>query len=148
MQKSQPVGRAAPLRLRKRLVKRLAKEHHFAAKTLRRIHLRNRRVFRHVDQRPYAKPRRMISHALRVIARRSADHALSPLFGRHQQQLVQRATFLEAARHVQVFQLKVNRVAGERRKSLRILARRDMNRRPYPEMRGFDVVECDHAILL
>jgi hypothetical protein len=102
-----------------------ASQDHFRAITARRRNFYQRRGQRHADLRFDSALRRVIRHSLRVIARGRRDHAAPPLFFGEQQNLVERAAFLERAGHLQIFQLQENRASRLLRKFLRVDERRN-----------------------
>ena len=113
-----------------RLVVIRAGQNDFRAIAARRGHFHQRRRQRHADLRLDTALGRVIGHRLRVISRRSRDHAPPPLFLREQENLVQRAALLERARHLQIFEFQENRVSCLLRKFLGMHKGRDHNRAP------------------
>ena len=79
----------------------------FAAKAFNRIDLDHRRGFRHDDHRLAFELGRRVCHALRVIARRSSDHALFKLRWRELRHFVVRAANFvrKHGMHILAFQI-------------------------------------------
>jgi hypothetical protein len=95
-----------------RLVVVLAVEDDLAAVALGRLHLRDRRVFGHHDERVHARPRRRQRDALGVVAGARGDDARRPVLLRQRGDPVERATDLERARPLEVLELQVDLGAG------------------------------------
>ena len=89
---------------------------HFATTAFDSINLDARRRRRHHNHRPATHLGRRERNTLRMIARRSADHATLELFGGKTGDLVISATQLEGKDRLQVFALQQNLVADPCRK--------------------------------
>ena len=103
-------------RMRVGIVIRIAEEHHFATTAFDSINLDARRRRRHHNHRPATHLGRRERNALRMIARRSADHATLELFGGKTGDLVISATQLEGENRLQILALQQNLVAEPCRK--------------------------------
>jgi hypothetical protein len=110
MHKREVLGLATPNSFFVSFVVIRAVQHHIGAISARSRNFDQRRGQRHANLGSDAKLARMICDALRVISRRGRDHALGTFFRTQQQQFVQRATFLESARPLQVVELQINLV--------------------------------------
>src|SRR5215475_2955817 len=96
-----------------RLVIIRAVQHDLAAQVARVHDLDQRRGPGHDDGRFNSEPRRVIGHALRVIARAGGDDA-GPFFGLAQlQKFVERAALFETLGHLQVFELEIGLASAQ-----------------------------------
>ena len=80
---------------------------HFGPQPLGAFHLHNGGAVRHADYAVNPHPGGGQRHALRVVARRTGNHALGPLFLRELADLVVSPPDFETTRHLQVLGLKV-----------------------------------------
>src|SRR5438477_3007720 len=87
----------------------------------------------------------MVCDSLSMISCRSRNHSAGAFFGIQREQLIERATFLESARPLQVVELQVNLVPGRLGKSFRASARREVNRLANPAQGRMNVIQCDHC---
>src|SRR5262245_4028039 len=91
-----------------RLVIIRAMQHDLAAQIARVRDLDQWRGSGHDDSRFNAESRRVIGHALRVVARAGGDDARTLLGLTQLQKLIERAALFEAPRHLQIFKLKIS----------------------------------------
>ena len=102
----------------------VAEEHHLGAERADRGDLERRRGRRHDDQRLATESTRREGDALRVVARRGADHAARQRLRREVRHLVVRAAQLEAEHRLGVLALEEDPVVEPRRERRRRIERR------------------------
>jgi len=101
-----------------------AVEQYLCAKAACGGHFDEWRGERHDEEGADAAGGGVVGNALRVVAGGGGDDAAGGLLGREGGDAVERAALLEAAGHLQVFELEVDLLAGERGEELRVRARR------------------------
>src|SRR5258706_5026667 len=135
---------ASPQRFLASFVVICAGEDNFGAVSARGGPFHQRRRQRHADLRLEAALRRVIRHRLRVVTRGRRDHPPPPFFLVQHQNLVQRASFLERACHLQIFELQENRVTRLQRKFLGVDKGCEDNRPSDAVPRILDRAKCQH----
>ena len=106
-------------------------------------HLHRRGVGGHHDRRGDPEPARVIGEALRVIARRRRDHARGARLVGKLEQGVERAALLVGGGELEIFELEVDRRAGQLRKRAADECRRADDRIANSIVRGVDVFDRD-----
>ena len=112
-------------------------QYHLAAKRTHRINLDLRRGDRHDDHGPRAQLARAQRHALRMIARRRADHAFFQLRRAQMSHLVVSPAQLEAEHRLLVFALEQHRVPQPLAEIARFFKRRLASHVVHPRRQNF-----------
>ena len=110
--------------MRSRIRKAFSNEHHLAAQIADSLHFERRCRHRHHDHRAAAQAPSRQGHPLRVVARGSANHAASALFGAQMHHLVESAAKFERKHRLRVFALQKHFVAYSQRKPFSFIKRR------------------------
>ncbi len=141
-------GGGAAFGLGEGFVETLAEEDDFAAEVFGGVDLGDGGMLGHVDDGADAEAGGVIGEALAVIAGRGADNAAGAFFRRQEEELVEGAALLEAAGHVEVFELEVDGVAGEGGEGFGELAGGDGDRGADPVVGRFDVLVLHHSFIV
>ena len=145
MDEGEALARLQHARVARGIGERVALDHHLRAMHLRALDLAVGRAARHHDHRAQAETRRVVGHALRMVARAHRDDAAPARRFIQRQQPVERAALLERGGELQVLEFQPDFGAGELRQRAAVQAGRALDRACDALCRRANVVQGDRV---